>query len=69
MKWCCSRKNGIGAKFIEFLRLISLGKFATKLYYNGKGSKGSVVTGILTILITLFLLGYCVVLFWAIAHR
>jgi hypothetical protein len=69
MKWCCSRKNGIGAIVIEFLRLISIGKFATKLYYNGKGFKGSVATGILTILITLFLVGYCVLLFWDIVHR
>ena len=69
MKCLCSRKNGIGAKFIEFLRLISIGKFATKLYYNGKGFKGSVATGILTILITLFLVGYCVLLFSDIIHR
>jgi hypothetical protein len=51
------------------LRIISLGKFTTKLYYNGKGSKGSVVTGILTIIITLFLAGYAVNLFSAIINR
>ena len=69
MKCWCSRKNGIGAKLIEFLRIISIGKFATKLYYNGKGFKGSVLTGILTIFITLFLVGYFIILFWDILHR
>jgi hypothetical protein len=35
MKYNCSRKNGIPAKLSELLRLISMGKFSTKLYYNG----------------------------------
>lgn len=69
MKCCCGRKNGFATKFIEFIKIISIGKFATKLYYNGKGFKGSVATGILTILITLFLVGYVVIIFWDIIHR
>ena len=69
MKCSCSGKKGIGTKLIGLLKLISMGKFATKLYYNGKGFKGSVATGILTIIMTLFLFGYAVILFWDIAHR
>ncbi len=59
----CSCSNKIGEKIIEFLQIISIGKFATKLYYNGKAFKGSVATGMLTILITMFLIGYSVILF------
>jgi len=46
-----------------------MGKFATKLYYNGKGFKGSVLTGVLTIIMTLFLVGYAVILFGDIIRR
>ncbi len=69
MKYCCSRKKGVGTKLIDLLKLISMGKFATKLYYNGKGFKGSVLTGILTIIMTLFLVGYAVILFGDIIRR
>ncbi len=66
MKFRCSRKKGIGAKLIDLLRKISLGKFPTKLYYQGKGYKGSVATGILTIIMTLFFVEYSLVVFWEI---
>ena len=46
-----------------------MGKFSTKLYYNGQGFKGSVATGILTVLITLFLISYGMIVFWNIVHR
>ena len=69
MKCGCSRKKGVGAKIIELLRTISMGKFATKLYYKGKGYKGSVAIGILTVIITSFLVVYAVLLFWEIINR
>ena len=63
MRWRCSRKKRIGSKSIEILRIISIGIFAKKLYFNGKGVKGPVVTGILSIIITIFFGGYSVLLF------
>jgi hypothetical protein len=61
--------KGVGAKIMELLRTISMGKFATKLYYKGKGYKGSVAIGILTVIITSFLVVYAVLLFWEIINR
>lgn len=69
MKLCCSRKNDFAEKTAEFLRSISMGKYATKLYYNGKAFKGSIATGILTIFITLIFIGYVVILFYDIINR
>jgi len=43
--------------------MISIGKFATKLYYNGKGFKGSLATGILTIIFALLLAYYAAIVF------
>jgi len=51
------------------LKTISLGKISTKLYYNGKGTKGSVATGILTIILTLLLASYAIILFRDIIDR
>lgn len=69
MKCFCCRKHGVSEKITEFLRTISMGKYSTKLYYNGKAFKGSISTGLLTILIALFLVGYVVILFSAIINR
>ncbi len=69
MRCCCSSKKGVTECIIEFLRTISMGKYSTKLYYNGKGFKGSIYTGILTILFSLFFVGYVVILFSAIIKR
>ena len=69
MKCCCCRKKLDSEQIAEFLRTISMGKFATKLYYNGKAFKGSITTGILTILFTLFFVGYVLILFQGIINR
>jgi hypothetical protein len=67
VSWCS--KRGCLDKVNGFLRMISMGKFATKLYYQGKGFKGSVATGILTVFMTLFLVYYFCILFWSIINR
>lgn len=69
MRCCCLSKKSVTECIVEFLRTISLGKYSTKLYYNGKASKGSILTGILTILFSLFFVGYVVILFSAIINR
>jgi hypothetical protein len=63
MKCSCSRKKGTCKNIIEIIRMISIGKFATKLYYNGKGFKGSLATGILTIIFALLLAYYAAIVF------
>ena len=63
------KRKGFVAKLSNLLKQISFGKIQTKLYYNGKSSKGSVATGILTIFLTLSLVGYAVFLFWDIIDR
>jgi hypothetical protein len=68
MASCCSKKGCID-KGREFLKIISIGKYSTKLYYRGKGFKGSVLTGILTVLMTLFLIYYFIVVFWEIINH
>jgi hypothetical protein len=68
-KCCCSRKNGLSEKISEFLRCISLGKYSTKLYFNGKAFKGSVATGILTVFISIFLVIYSGILFNDIINK
>jgi hypothetical protein len=69
MRCCCRRRNGCGAKMIEYIKMISIGKFATKLYYNGKGFKGSLATGILTIILSISLAIYAIYIFADIYYR
>jgi hypothetical protein len=54
---------------IEYIKMISIGKFATKLYYNGKGFKGSLATGILTIIFSISLAIYAIYIFADIYYR
>jgi len=69
MKCCCSRTKGTCKKIIEVIRIFSIGKFSTKLYYNGKGYKGSVATGVLTIILALLFSFYTVKVFSDIFDR
>jgi sorbitol-specific phosphotransferase system component IIC len=50
----------------DIMQLISIGKYQTKLFHNGKGFKGSLSTGILTIILSLLLFYYTILVFAAI---
>ena len=65
----CTRKNSVCKKLIEFLKEISIGQYPTKLYYNGKGFKGSTSTGFLTIVFAFFLTFYAYFIFSSIFQR
>jgi uncharacterized protein YqgC (DUF456 family) len=43
--------------------MISIGKYQTKLYYKGRGFKGSLCTGILTLILSFLLIYYAVLVF------
>jgi hypothetical protein len=63
MTCSCSRKKGKCKQITELIKNISIGKYSTKLYYNGRGFKGSMATGIFTIIYVLLLVSYAGLVF------
>lgn len=48
------------ARLVWVLELISVGQYYTKLYHRGKGTKSSMLGGILTIMCAIILVTYAV---------
>lgn len=61
--------SGILAKVLDFIRLVSLGKFDRGLYYQGERNQSSILGGIVTIISIATLLTYSIILLNSIVTK
>ncbi len=61
--------SGVLAKLLDFIRLMSLGKFDRGLYYQGNRFQSSIVGGIVTMFSIAILLTYSIILLNSIVTK